>query len=75
MKNKALSGFLCKPVGMSDASACFGSKYTLVKNLRKIKPTKDSAVYDYYLKKKSEGKKDKQAIVVAMNKIFFARVI
>ncbi len=44
--------------------------YLLVKNLRKIKPTKDTAVYDYYLKKKSEGKKDKQAIVAAMNKLF-----
>ena len=31
---------------------------------------KDTAVYDYYLKKKSEGKKDKQAIVAAMNKFF-----
>jgi len=29
-----------------------------------------TAVYDYYLKKKSEGKKDKQAIVAAMNKFF-----
>jgi len=44
--------------------------YLLVKNLRKIKPVKDTAVYDYYLKKKSEGKKDKQAIVAAMNKFF-----
>ena len=44
--------------------------YLLVKNLRKIKPAKDTAVYDYYLKKKSEGKKDKQAIVAAMNKFF-----
>lgn len=44
--------------------------YLLVKNLRKIKPTKDTAVYDYYLKKRSEGKKDKQAIVAAMNKFF-----
>lgn len=44
--------------------------YLLVKNLRKIKPTEDTAVYDYYLKKKSEGKKDKQAIVAAMNKFF-----
>ena len=44
--------------------------YLLVKNLRKIKPTKDTAVYDYYLKKKSEGKKDKQAIVAGMNKFF-----
>jgi len=52
--------------------------YLLVKNLRKIKPTKDTAVYDYYLKKKSEGKKDKQAIVAAMNKffrIYFARAM
>ncbi len=44
--------------------------YLLVKTLRKIKPAKDTAVYDYYLKKKSEGKKDKQAIVAAMNKFF-----
>ena len=44
--------------------------FLLVKNLRKIKPTKDTAVYDYYFKKKSEGKKDKQAIVAAMNKFF-----
>ena len=44
--------------------------YLMVKNLRKIKPTKDTAVYDYYVKKKSEGKKDKQAIVAAMNKFF-----
>lgn len=44
--------------------------YLLVKNLRKIKPAKDTAVYDYYLKKKSEGKKDKKAIVAAMNKFF-----
>lgn len=44
--------------------------FLLVKNLRKIKPTQDTAVYNYYLKKKSEGKKDKQAIVAAMNKFF-----
>ena len=44
--------------------------YLLVKNLRKIKPTQDTAVYDYYLKKKAEGKKDKQAIVAGMNKFF-----
>ena len=44
--------------------------YLLVKNIGRIKPTKDTAVYDYYLKKKSEGKKDKQAIVAAMNKFF-----
>ena len=44
--------------------------FLLVKNLRKIKPTQDAAVYNYYLKKKSEGKKDKQAIVAAMNKFF-----
>ena len=44
--------------------------YLMVKNLRKIKPVKDTAVYDYYLKKKSEGKKDKKAIVAAMNKFF-----
>lgn len=44
--------------------------YLLVRNLRKIKPTQDTAVYDYYLKKKAEGKKDKQAIVAGMNKFF-----
>ncbi len=44
--------------------------YLLVKSLRKIKPTQDTAVYDYYLKKKAEGKKDKQAIVAGMNKFF-----
>jgi dTDP-4-dehydrorhamnose reductase len=27
-------------------------------------------MYDYYLKKKAEGKKDKQAIVAGMNKFF-----
>ena len=42
----------------------------MVKNLRKIKPTQDTAVYDYYLKKIAEGKKDKQAIVAGMNKFF-----
>lgn len=52
--------------------------YLLVIALKKIKPMKDSAVYDYYLKKKSEGKKEKQAIVAAMNKffrIYYARVM
>lgn len=44
--------------------------FLIVKNLRKIKPTRDSAVYEYYLKKKAEGKKDKQAIVAGMNKFF-----
>jgi transposase len=44
--------------------------YLVVKNLRKIKPTQDTAVYDYYLKKIAEGKKDKQAIVAGMNKFF-----
>ena len=44
--------------------------YLLVKNLKRIKPTQDAAVYDYYLKKIAEGKKDKQAIVAGMNKFF-----
>ena len=44
--------------------------FLLVRNLRKIKPKNDTAVYDYYLKKKAQGKKDKQAIVAAMNKFF-----
>ena len=44
--------------------------FLLVKNLRKIKPRTDTAVYDYYHKKKAQGKKDKQAIVAAMNKFF-----
>ena len=44
--------------------------YLMVKNLKRIKPVQDTAVYDYYVKKKSEGKKDKQAIVSAMNKFF-----
>ena len=44
--------------------------YLMVKNLKRIKPVQDTAVYDYYVKKKSEGKKDKQAIVAAMNKFF-----
>lgn len=52
--------------------------YLAVGGLIKIKPTKDTAVYDFYNKKVNEGKAKKVAIVAAMNKfyrIYYARAL
>ena len=52
--------------------------YLAVQGLDKIKPTKDTAVYDKLMKKRAEGKPYKLAIVAAMNKfyrIYYARAM
>jgi transposase len=52
--------------------------YLVVQGLIKIKPKTDTAVYDYVIKKKDEGKPYKVAIVAGMNKflrIYYARAI
>jgi transposase len=51
--------------------------YEVMKCLKSIKPTQDAAVYQYMLKKESEGKPKKVAKIAALNKflrIYYARV-
>lgn len=46
-------------------------------SIKAVKPTRDTAVYDYMLKKESEGKSKKTAKIAALNKflrIYYARV-
>jgi len=52
--------------------------YEVMKCLKTVKPTEDSAVYLYMLKKEAEGKAKKVAKIAALNKflrIYYARVI
>lgn len=51
--------------------------YEVMKCLKTVKPTEDAAVYQYILKKESEGKPKKVAKIAALNKflrIYYARV-
>lgn len=51
--------------------------YEIITSLNAIKPIADSVVYDYMLKKESEGKAKKVAKVAGLNKffrIYYARV-
>ena len=51
--------------------------YEVMKSLKSIKPTQDSAVYQFMLKKEFEGKPQKVAKIAALNKflrIYYARV-
>jgi len=51
--------------------------YEIMKCLKASKPTQDSAVYDFILKKEAEGKPKKVAKIAALNKflrIYYARV-
>lgn len=51
--------------------------YEVMKCLKSIKPSQDAAVYQYMLKKESEGKPKKVAKIAALNKflrIYYARV-
>lgn len=51
--------------------------YEVMKCLKTIKPTEDAAVYQYMIKKESEGKAKKVAKIAALNKflrIYYARV-
>jgi transposase len=51
--------------------------YEVMKCLKTVKPTQDSAVYQFMLKKESEGKPKKVAKIAALNKflrIYYARV-
>ena len=52
--------------------------YEIMKCLKTVKPTEDSAVYLYMLKKEAEGKPKKVAKIAALNKflrIYYARVM
>jgi len=52
--------------------------YEVMKCLKTVKPTEDSAVYLYMLKKEAEGKAKKVAKIAALNKflrIYYARVV
>jgi transposase len=52
--------------------------YEVMKCLKTVKPTEDSAVYLYMLKKEAEGKPKKVAKIAALNKflrIYYARVM
>lgn len=51
--------------------------YEVMKCLKSVKPTDDTAVYDFMLKKETEGKPKKVAKIAALNKflrIYYARV-
>jgi transposase len=51
--------------------------YEVIRFLKCVKPTKDTAVYDFLLKKEAEGKPPRVAKIAALNKflrIYFARV-
>jgi transposase len=51
--------------------------YEIMKCLKTVKPTQDTAVYDFMLKKEAEGKPKKVAKIAALNKflrIYYARV-
>jgi len=51
--------------------------YEVMKCLKTVKPIQDSAVYDFMLKKETEGKPKKVAKIAALNKflrIYYARV-
>lgn len=51
--------------------------YEIIRFLKCVKPTKDTAVYDFLLKKESEGKPPRVAKIAALNKflrIYYARV-
>ena len=52
--------------------------YEIMKCLKTVKPTEDAAVYQYMLKKETEGKPKKVAKIAALNKflrIYYARVM
>jgi len=52
--------------------------YEVMKCLKTVKPTVDSAVYDYMIKKENEGKHKRCAKIAALNKflrIYYARVV
>jgi len=52
--------------------------YEVMKCLKAIQPVNDAAVYQYMLKKESEGKAKKVAKIAALNKflrIYYARVM
>lgn len=52
--------------------------YEVMKCLKTVKPTQDTAVYDFMLKKEAEGKPKKVAKIAALNKflrIYFARIM
>ena len=52
--------------------------YEVMKCLKTVKPTQDAAVYEFMIKKESEGKPKKVAKIAALNKflrIYYARVL
>lgn len=52
--------------------------YEIMKSLKTVKPTKDSAVYDYIIKKEKEGKPLTVCKIAGLNKflrIYYARVM
>ena len=52
--------------------------YEVMKSIKVVKPKEDAAVYQYMLKKESEGKPKKVAKIAALNKflrIYYARVM
>lgn len=52
--------------------------YEVMKALKATRPTEDAAVYDFIVKKESEGKHKKVAKIAGLNKflrIYYARVL
>jgi len=72
-------GFIAtkRRISKRGASLLRKTGYEIMKCLKTVKPTQDAAVYQFMLKKESEGKPKKVAKIAALNKflrIYYARV-
>lgn len=66
-----------RKISKRGSSALRKTGYEIITCLKKAKPTEDAAVYQYILKKQSEGKPKKVANIAALNKflrIYYARI-
>lgn len=67
-----------RKISKRGSSALRKTGFEVMKCLKNNKPTNDSAVYDYMIKKENEGKHKKCAKIAALNKflrIYYARVM
>lgn len=72
----SFSGTRCK-ISKRGSALLRKTGYEVMKCLKTVKPTQDSAVYNFMLKKEREGKPKKVAKIAALNKflrIYYARV-
>ena len=71
----AFTGTRCK-ISKRGSKYLRKTGYEVMKVLKSVKPTSDTAVYDFILKKESEGKSKKSAKIAGLNKflhIYYAR--